>query len=143
MVHPLHRILIPALSLPACLLLQSLAIAQPQPRQKIEVSKLGPQGGERVPDFSLKDQTGKIWTLQSIMGPKGAMLVFVRSADWCPYCKTQLVDLQSGVDELRKRGLGVATISYDPPEILASFAKQRGITYPMLSDAGSATIKRF
>jgi hypothetical protein len=56
--------------------------AQPQPRQKIDVSKLGPQVGERVPDFSLKDQAGKVWTLQSIMGPKGAMLVFLRSADW-------------------------------------------------------------
>jgi hypothetical protein len=51
-------------------------------RMKIEVSKLGPQVGERVPDFSLKDQTGNTRTLQSIMGPKGAMLVFVRSADW-------------------------------------------------------------
>ncbi len=49
---------------------------------KIDVSKLGPQVGERVPDFSLKDQNGKMWTLQSIMGPKGAMLVFYRSADW-------------------------------------------------------------
>jgi hypothetical protein len=49
---------------------------------RIDVSKLGPQVGERVPDFSLKDQNGKIWTLQSIMGAKGAMLVFVRSADW-------------------------------------------------------------
>jgi hypothetical protein len=51
-------------------------------RQKIDVSKLGPQVGERVPDFALKDQTGKTQTLQSIMGPKGAMLVFIRSADW-------------------------------------------------------------
>jgi len=53
-----------------------------QPRQKIDVSKLGPQVGDRVPDFSLKDQNGKDSTLQSIMGPKGAMLVFIRSADW-------------------------------------------------------------
>ena len=51
-------------------------------RQRIDVSKLGPQVGQRVPDFSLKDQNGKIWTLQSIMGPKGVMLVFIRSADW-------------------------------------------------------------
>ena len=51
-------------------------------RTPIDLSKLGPQVGERVPDFSLKDQNGKIWTLQSIMGPKGAMLVFLRSADW-------------------------------------------------------------
>ena len=57
-------------------------MAQTSPRQKIDVSKLGPQVGERVPDFSLPDQNGKTQTLQSIMGPKGAMLVFVRSADW-------------------------------------------------------------
>ena len=56
--------------------------APASPRTKIDVSKLGPQVGERVPDFSLKDQNGTLRTLQSIMGPKGAMLVFVRSADW-------------------------------------------------------------
>ncbi len=49
---------------------------------RIEVSKLGPQVGEIVPDFSLPDQEGKPWTRASIMGAKGAMLVFVRSADW-------------------------------------------------------------
>src|SRR5215813_9096473 len=113
----------------ALLLGSALAKAVPPqaPRQKIDVSKLGPQVGERVPDFSLKDQSGKTWTRDSIMGPKGAMLVFVRSADWCPYCKTQLVDLQSGVEELRKWGLGVAMISYDSPQILAAFAKQHHI----------------
>ena len=53
-----------------------------QQRTRIDVSKLGPQVGERVPDFNLPDQTGRMRTLQSIMGPKGAMLVFFRSADW-------------------------------------------------------------
>ena len=53
-----------------------------QPREKIDVSRLGPQAGQQVPAFSLKDQAGKVQTLQSIMGPKGAMLVFFRSADW-------------------------------------------------------------
>ena len=59
----------------------SILVAQ-SPGQKIDVSKLGPQVDERVPDFSLKDQNGKPWNLQSIMGPKGAVLVFYRSADW-------------------------------------------------------------
>jgi hypothetical protein len=63
-------------------LVQATGGPQGSPPQKIDVSKLGPQVGERVPDFSLKDQNGKTQTLQSIMGPKGAMLVFVRSADW-------------------------------------------------------------
>ena len=51
-------------------------------RAKVDVSRLGPQVGERVPDFSLPDQTGRIRNLESIMGPRGAMLVFLRSADW-------------------------------------------------------------
>ena len=77
------------------------------------------------------------------MGPKGALLLFYRSADWCPYCKTQLVDLQSRVDALHAQGLGVAAISYDPVAILAEFASRRYITFLLLSDAGSATIKAF
>ncbi|MBI2186732.1 MAG: hypothetical protein HYU37_06350 [Acidobacteria bacterium] len=51
-------------------------------RQRVDVSKLGPQVGDRVPDFNLPDQTGRMQTLQSIMGPRGAMIVFYRSADW-------------------------------------------------------------
>ena len=56
--------------------------AQEPLRKKTDLSKLGPKVGERVPGFSLKDQTGTTRTLESIMGPKGAMLVFYRSADW-------------------------------------------------------------
>jgi hypothetical protein len=57
-------------------------MAQSPSRVPIDVSKLGPRIGEHVPDFSLRDQTGKTWTLRSIMGPKGAVIVFFRSADW-------------------------------------------------------------
>jgi peroxiredoxin len=53
------------------------------------------------------------------------------------------VELQGRVEGLRKQGLGLAAISYDPPETLAAFGRQRGITFPLLSDVGSATIKRY
>jgi hypothetical protein len=35
-----------------------------------------------VPGFSLRDQAGTTRTLQSVMGTRGAMIVFIRSADW-------------------------------------------------------------
>jgi hypothetical protein len=44
--------------------------------------KTGPAVGSALPDFSAPDQSGRTQTLKSIMGPKGAMLVFYRSADW-------------------------------------------------------------
>lgn len=54
----------------------------PASRTPVDVARLGPQVGEKVPGFSLKDQSGKTWTLPSVMGPKGAMVVFYRSVDW-------------------------------------------------------------
>jgi hypothetical protein len=39
--------------------------------------------------------------------------------------------------------MNVAAISYDPVSVLADFAARRGITFPLLSDTGSATIKRY
>jgi hypothetical protein len=57
-------------------------VAQTYAGEKIDVSKLGPQVGEPVPDFNLRDQAGRSRDLKSILGSKGGMLVFVRSADW-------------------------------------------------------------
>jgi cytochrome oxidase Cu insertion factor (SCO1/SenC/PrrC family) len=47
-----------------------------------DVDAVGPKVGEQIPAFTLTDQAGKQWTRESIMGPKGALLVFFRSADW-------------------------------------------------------------
>ena len=66
----------------AGLLVTASGVAQTLEPSKIDVSELGPQVGEIVPDFSLMDQNGETWTRESIMGPNGVMLVFVRSAGW-------------------------------------------------------------
>ncbi len=42
----------------------------------------GPEIGERIPDFEALDQNGNLVSLTDVMGPDGAMVVFVRSADW-------------------------------------------------------------
>ena len=110
---------------------------------QIDVTRLGPQVGDAVPDFRLQDFQGKTWARDAVMGPNGAMLVFSRSMDWCPYCKTQALDLQRRMPELRAQGLGLAVITYDSPKVLADFSRRRGITYPLLSDAGSRTIRSY
>ncbi len=42
----------------------------------------GPEIGERIPDFEAYDQNGDLVSLDDVMGPNGAMVVFHRSADW-------------------------------------------------------------
>ena len=58
------------------------AHTQPATPALPDIQKLGPQAGERVPDFTLTDQQGRSRTLASLLGPRGLVLVFFRSADW-------------------------------------------------------------
>jgi hypothetical protein len=42
----------------------------------------GPEIGTKAPAFEGRDQNGVTHTLASVLGPKGAIVVFYRSADW-------------------------------------------------------------
>lgn len=122
------------------LLFSGLTLAQFQP---VDVQKIGPQTGQKAPAFELPDQTGMSRTLASVAGSKGTMLVFSRSAEWCPYCRSQMVEIQQNLEAIKAQGLGVAVITYDSVAILKAFADKYGITYPLLSDQGSAVIDRW
>jgi hypothetical protein len=58
------------------LLLAAFASAQQQP------VNTGPEVGQRIPAFTAIDQNGTPQTLETLRGPKGLVLLFVRSADW-------------------------------------------------------------
>jgi len=53
------------------------------------------------------------------------------------------VELQGRYADIQKQGLGLVSILYDPPETLKTFADSRGISFPLVSDPGSAIIRRF
>ena len=105
---------------------------------------LGPPTDSKAPTIGTPlDQTGKPRSMTSLMGEKGLVLFFFRSADWCPFCQAQMMDLNTGVAEVEKRGYRLAGISYDSPKILAEFIEKRGIKYTLLSDPKSEVIDRY
>jgi hypothetical protein len=53
------------------------------------------------------------------------------------------VELQGRLGDIQRSGFGVAAISYDPRRVTADFSQRRGITFPLLTDAGSAVITRY
>ena len=102
---------------------------------------LGPPVGVVAPDIGKRlDQSGVARTLTDVMGAKGLVLMFFRSADWCPFCKAQLIDMNGGAAEIEKRGYRIAALSYDSPEILKTFADKREISFTFLSDPKSEVI---
>ena len=60
----------------------ALAFAGLLAQTPVDVTRLGPQVGAKVTDFSLADAQGRTHGIRSAAGPKGTMLVFFRSADW-------------------------------------------------------------
>ncbi len=61
------------------------AQSQPSPREpwmESAPTSTGPAVGQKIPAFKLRDQSGRVQDFNSIRGPKGAAIFFVRSADW-------------------------------------------------------------
>ncbi len=101
--------------------------------------------GDKIPThLELKDKTDEMQSFDTLKGDKGLVLFFIRSADWCPYCQVQLLDLRKGAaDEIIDAGYNITIISYDAPAELNKFATRYSFDFPMLSDEGSKTIKAF
>jgi cytochrome oxidase Cu insertion factor (SCO1/SenC/PrrC family) len=66
----------------AAFLALAIVSAAAQPAPMPDLATVGPQVGAQVPSFTLPDQTGQSRSLESLIRPKGAILVFFRSADW-------------------------------------------------------------
>jgi peroxiredoxin len=106
--------------------------------------EFGPPIGAKVPDIGTPpDQTGTQRSLSSLMGEKGLVLFFFRSADWCPFCQAQMMDLNTAAGAIERRGFKMAGISFDSPQILSTFIERRGIKYTLLSDPKSEIIDRY
>jgi peroxiredoxin len=73
-------------------------------------------------------------SLASLYGDKGAAVFFVRSADWCPFCRAQLGDINTRLPEFKALGLNVITVSVDEVPLIKKFADAGNINYTMLAD---------
>lgn len=103
----------------------------------------GLQVGATAPGFVLKDASGQDVSLQSLLAKGKVALAFYRSADWCPYCRSQLKDLQANLAKIQGAGVQLVGISYDSPETLTRVMAKQGITFPLLADVGSRTIDAY
>jgi len=56
--------------------------APQEPWMSLPPTSTGPAVGEKIPPFRAPDQNGIMQDFNSIRGPKGAAIYFVRSADW-------------------------------------------------------------
>lgn len=104
---------------------------------------VGPTVGDKAPSLTVINKNRKSVNIDDLSSEKGLIILFFRSADWCPFCKKHLVELQGYADKFKALGYGVAAISYDNTEVLQSFTQKHSLTYSLLSDQSAATVKAY
>ena len=95
---------------------------------------VGPAIGKQAPDISVVNTQEQAVNIKQLSSEQGLIILFFRSADWCPFCKKHLIELNEHAEQFAKLGYGLAAISYDNTDILKTFADQKNISYPLLSD---------
>ncbi len=101
------------------------------------------EAGTQAPEFRAVTTTGEAVEFADITGEQGAVVVFNRSLDWCPYCKAQALELETVKADLEAQGWTLNLITYDAPDILASYSADNALTYTFLSDTDSAMIDAY
>ena len=107
---------------------------------KPSIKDAGTPINEQVPEITVLDIAGNKQTIKQLSGEKGLVLVFFRSADWCPYCKKHLVEINEWNEKISNLGFNIAAVSYDSIEILEKFSKKKQLMYPLLADQNNQTM---
>ncbi len=101
----------------------------------------GPAIGSHFPGLNARYQGNNVKLLSPFAGPRGTVLVALRSVDWCPFCMKQLIQLQQHRAAFDAAGIGLVAITYDTPEAQQRFARDQGISIPLISDIDATTFK--
>lgn len=109
-----------------------------------EATQWGPPvGTELAAALTAVTPSGATVSLRELTGEHGLVIAFVRSADWCRFCKRQLLDLSAHAALFEQRGLRLIALSYDSPETLADFTQEHDIRITLLADEQSRIIDAF
>ncbi|MCB2100573.1 MAG: AhpC/TSA family protein [Rhodobacterales bacterium] len=98
--------------------------------------------GDRAPDFTLPDATGKPLSSADLRA-RGPLVISFYRGSWCPYCNLELRALQALAPDFAARGARLVAISPEQPDGSLSLAEKHALTFDVLSDAGNATARAF
>lgn len=97
--------------------------------------------GDKAPDFSVKDETGKTVNLKDYLGKK-LVLFFYPQAN-TPTCTVEACNLSDNYKLLKKYGYEVLGVSADTQRKQQNFKKKYNFPYPLLADTEKEVINAY
>ncbi|BBY42724.1 peroxiredoxin [Mycolicibacterium celeriflavum] len=98
--------------------------------------------GDRVAEFELPDQTGKVRSLTELLAD-GPIVLFFYPAAMTPGCTREACHFRDLAAEFAVVGASRVGISTDAVDKQAKFADKERFDYPLLSDSDGAVATQF
>ncbi len=104
-----------------------------------------PQGlkvGDTAPDFSAKDQVGKMVSLKH-RAKKGAVVIIFYRGQWCPYCNQQLKKVNDSMQYIIDKGATVLAITPETGDNVQKTVEKTKASIPIIADINLAIMKSY
>ncbi|TVY07151.1 redoxin domain-containing protein [Paenibacillus cremeus] len=98
--------------------------------------------GDKAPNFTLEDATGKPVTLYEELAKGPVIIVFYRG-EWCPYCNLQLKAYERIMHEIKAAGAQLIAISPQTPDHSLSMKEKHELSFFVLSDVNNKTAENY
>jgi peroxiredoxin Q/BCP len=89
--------------------------------------------GDKIPSFTLKDQDGKDFNIDELVGKK-AIVIFFYPKDFTPGCIKEVCSFRDQYEDFTDLGAEVIGISGDSENSHDQFAKKYKLPFTLLSD---------
>ncbi|MGP8216011.1 MAG: thioredoxin-dependent thiol peroxidase [Bacteroidia bacterium] len=104
-----------------------------------KVNKL--KEGDKAPDFSVKNQDGKIFSLKDYKGKK--VVLYFYPKDDTPGCTAESCNLRDNYSALKKKGYEVIGVSADNEKSHKKFADKFQLPFNILADTDRDIIEKY
>lgn len=100
------------------------------------------KAGDKAPDFSLKDHSGRKITLASLL-TKGPLLLYFYPADFTPGCTKEACEIRDMHEDISDVGIQVVGVSPQDGDSHESFRKEYELPFPLLADPDKLAVKAY
>lgn len=89
--------------------------------------------GEKIPNQDLISVDDKAVSTSEIFNKKTVLIVY--RGGWCPYCNSQLMEMQEIESQIIEMGYQIVAISPDSPKFLKETTTEDKLNYQLFSDS--------
>src|SRR5262249_10079315 len=97
--------------------------------------------GQKAPDFTVTDDSGKKVKLSDFKGKK--VVLYFYPKDDTPGCTTEACNFRDGISEMKRQGAVVLGVSADSVESHKKFKEKFDLNFPLLADTDKKIIEDY